>query len=341
MYIEKIIEDDISLSVEDLTSGDVNGAIERKLKQKYEGKCWDNAYIVKVVKILKRNGIPISHTLTDGQGRTNAQFMVEAVELVPGDILVGCKIIEIEKHSVILCEHEYANVTIGDKFISPKKGQMLFVQVDQSSYLTNEDKISVRSSPFVIDDRKIVYIPSGGGGGITTDEKLMLTRALERLAAAHSRVDGCSKSLVKFFEDLLYPYEKGSVSTTPKALTPKGAVLTNIETLARNMIAGKKFSTGAFVSHPATNMTTVQAYQLPENWTSKLLEGAEAEKKALGEMRSYIIDKTTYDVVLKVLYEHSIYLNVIADMCKVYHDEKIRKSHDNIWESYRRVKLQQ
>ena len=334
MRIEKIIEDDISLSTEDLTSGDINGTIMRKLKEKYEGRCWDNVYVLTVKSVVKRNAIKMSQSMIDGHGNTNAQFLVDAIELVPGDILVGCKIIEIEKHSVILCDHEYASVTIGDKFLSPKKGQMLFVQVDQSSYLTNEDKISVRSSPFVIDDKKLIYVMSDKTD-LSNDEKMMLEKALQRVDNAKARVSKQGKSTSDFFEDLLYPYKNGSTKTTPKKLTPKGSNLVDAVIIAKDMIAGKKTAHGAYLSHPAVNMTTSSIYQLPESWNEKLRESAAKEDIS----NTYVMDKTAYDVVLKVLYEHSIYLNAIADMCDTYATEKLRKSHDNIWESYRRIKI--
>jgi len=342
MITEKIIEDDISLTTAELTSGDINSVIENKIRKKYERKCWQNVYVVKVKEIIKRNAIKMAIDRIDGQGNTNAQFRVEAIEFAHGDVLTGCRVIDIIKDSKIICEREDAIVTFRDRFfISPKPDQILFVRVKRASYLTNQNKANVYGSPYVIDSKKkIIHIPTGETS-YAEDQKRLLSNVLKNVSIAQERIKKSKSTLVKFFEIMLYPYKDGSPADTPKKATPRGSTLIDIFDLAKDIASGKikKQSKAALMSHPAVNMSTMKMYQLPESWNEKLMEGAKAEKEVRSKLQTYVIDKSHFDIILNVLYEHIVFLNTVADLCEIYADDSLRKKHNNIWESYERVKI--
>jgi hypothetical protein len=338
MIIDKIIEDDISLTTAELTSGDINSVIEAKIRNKYEGKCWDNVYVIKFKKIIKRNAIRMSVDRIDGSGNTNAQFIVEANEFVPGDVIVGCSIVDIIKDSKIICERDDAVITLKDQFfISPKQNQTLFIRVENASYLANHTKASVYGAPYVIDTRIIIQIPASEN--YTEDQKKMIAHALGRVANEQERVSNCGAELVKFFEGVLYPYKGGNPRDTPKKTTPAGSTLIDMFAMAKDIVSGKikkvtgPGGSGALMSHPAVNSSTMKAYQLPAAWTEKLKD------TAVKGSDTYVIDKTQFDIIMKILYEHALYLHTIADLCIAYKDASIRKKHDNIWDSYDRIKI--
>lgn len=341
MIIEKIIEDDFSLTTEELTSGDINRVIESKIRRKYERKCWENVYIVKVIKIIKRNAIKMAIDRIDGQGNTNAQFLVEALQFGNGDVLTGCKIVDIVKDSKIICERSDAVITFRDRFfISLVPGQILFVRVKRSSYLTNQDKASIYGSPYVIDaKKKIIFIPTNETSYME-DQKRILAENIKRVTEAQERVKKCDTALVKFFENMLYPYKNGSPSETPKKVIPGGAVIVDAFALAKDIVSGKikKTTQAAMVAHPAIQASTMKIYQLPEAWTETLFKHAQLEKEE-SKMQMYITDKSQFDVILNIMYEHIVYLNTISELCVIYADSALRKKHDNIWESYERIKI--
>lgn len=341
MIIEKVIEDNVSLSTRELMSANIQQVILDKLRYKYEGHCWENAYIIRVIEIIKRSNIKMARDRLDGQGDTNAQFRVEAIIYPQGDVLTGCTINIINRYSNIVCEHEHAVVILKDNgyFLSPKVGQKITVMVQQSSYLTREEKVQIYSSPYTLDKRQVLYrIPALTS--ITDDQIKLLEISLGRVKSARAALDIVKKTSsesVKFFESTMYAYADTPDSILKKLKTP-GYNLMDLESTARDMVSGKIKSIGkagehlAYMRHPSTNMATSKIYELTKGWESGVA-------KMITIKPQNVSDKSLIDLITDVLNEHSIYLNMIASMSQIYDKVDMRKQHANIWESYTKQKV--
>ena len=338
MRIQKVIEDNISLSTAELFSGNIQQVILDKLKFKYERKCWDNSYVVEVVEILKRSSIKMARDRLNGQGDANVQFLVNAVVYPTGDILVGCVIDNILKHDRIICVQGDINITTAEGFfIDPKLGQLLTLQVVDVNYRQPDGTLMIYASPHLINKRPVLYkFPKMTS--FTRDQKDLLQMALTRLGDAHERFRKASRSAsVKFFEDKVYPYNETHAKVMAKLKTD-GYNIVNMEEISTNIVNGKIKSIGSenmlgYMKHPSISMSTPNVYELdPTKWESGV-------KKMIHMAPEKVVDKTFIDLAVSVLNEHSIYLNMIADMSEVYNTDEIRNKHENIWKSYVNVQL--
>jgi hypothetical protein len=341
MRIQKVIEDNVSLSTRDLTSGNIHQAIVNKLKAKYEGKCWDNAYIVEIVEILRKSSIKMARDRLEGQGDANVQFKVNAINYPEGDVLVGCRIDSIKRHNLIICEYENAVVVIGDDFfISPKNNQLITVQIETASYLTNKDEVMVYAKPYAVKMVSVIYKVLAVSS-FTDDMKKMLRVSLDRVNSARTIVEAAKKADIKFFTDIMYPYTE-NVDTVIGKIGSTGLKLVDMEKLANEIISGKvKGMSGSYgdsliyMKHPAINMTTPKIYELTSGWEASMQKIASFTVKDKSEgtkefrvKPDKVFDKTFIDLIVDTLNEYSIYLNMIANMARVYARTEIRDKHN-------------
>jgi hypothetical protein len=211
--------------------------------------------------------------------------------------------------------------------------------VQQSSYLTREDKVQIYSSPYMTDKRQVLYrIPALTN--VTDDQIKLLEISLERIKSARAALDTARKASgtsVSFFESTMYAYADAPDAVLKKIKTP-GYNLLDLESMAREMVAGKTKSVGkageylAYMRHPSTNMATTKIYELTKGWESGVT-------KMITIKPQNVSDKSLIDLMTDVLNEHSIYLNMIASMSQIYASADMRKQHANIWESYVKQKM--
>lgn len=127
MLSEKLFTFTIELTAKETYEGDE--IIMEKLR-KYEKKCMNNAYIVKIVKITHRTSKKITSWATDGSSNMDITCLAEVIEYHKGD-LVLCNIVFIEKSKLIFGKlTDVILIKISDVNLNIKTGAWIIVEVE-------------------------------------------------------------------------------------------------------------------------------------------------------------------------------------------------------------------
>ncbi len=325
----KKLEDIISLEPSELFK-DQDVAIMAKLSKKYENKCWANAFIVKVVRILLKGPTEISKNRTDGSADINLQFEVEC-ETFPAKSMIVCKIEGINEDKLMCKFNENTIVTcLGRKtLISPKAGQYIPVIVDRAEYITSRSKVSIRAQPFMVERNiNVTLYPAEE----FTDVAIEILRNI--LANSVKLVD---KSNVKFILDALYPYSEDPKKLLRHYISNDFSVMSLTE-IANQIVSGKLkgVAAGCVISHPVLPMQDATVFKLESKTVPK---GSNVFKKE-GNLTITKSPETTFSEMLatRLLLTNNMIVMMNA-MSEIYKTEVLINSHKNIWESYNKLKI--
>jgi hypothetical protein len=211
MLIKKIQETSIDLmSPQEIYHHDMDSLLMQKLSARYTGRCFQSIYILSIVRIIRRSSIRMTITRLDGSASVDVQYEVEGLVLNPGDVLHGCKIIEIHNNA-ITAEHKYVGIKL-QKNVTNKisqilqVGQTIPVIVQKVRYIPNQKNISMIATPYAptINEDPIYRIKSA----LKPEEveKLgMFTDQIDEELKLHGGIK--NEKAYMFFQDLMYPYK--------------------------------------------------------------------------------------------------------------------------------------
>jgi hypothetical protein len=219
----------------EIYSPDIQSIIMAKLVERYVNKCYQSMLITKIVRIIKYLELHLVSTRLDGAAYSDVQFEAEGIILIKGEIIHGCKVVDISTSSSILFEHKYVGGIVQPdpkKQVSKiiKKDQIIPVVVQSTRYNPNQSQITVRGTLYVpvVEQNTFYNITEVLSPGET--EKLsILQDELNDELKLHS--DMYESKNYEFFKELLYPYkttQKFTMSSTGKKFAVLDPTLENL-----------------------------------------------------------------------------------------------------------------
>jgi hypothetical protein len=304
MIIEKIfsVRLDFDKSSELYTSN-IDDTILRKLNHRFKNRCFKSSYIINIDKIIRRSPIMIHTDLFDGSGYTSVCFQAKVIVLAKGEILNGCKIVEIKKNG-ILAEHEFAVIKLHK--LSNNKitqvldiGNIIPVIIDYVRYLPNSDKISIVGIPYFPrkELNKIYRIKEP-----LEDQQLKIIEDTLYLIQQEEQkhIELKKKKSYQIFDDIMYPFkvtQKFGMSKLAKVLRFKPVKFTLEEF---NNLSGK------IAIYPTEEKCSNKTF-----YTSSSIE-------VPSENSLVTIDISAYNFIMSILNKYIIYLLGLRGMCETY-----------------------
>lgn len=112
MITTKIIETSVDLfNPSDIYRYDITPTIIKILEKRYVGHCFKAMLITRIVRIINNFDVVMVCNRLDGAGQVDVQVEVEGHVFIPGEILHGCRVIEM-RTNMIVAKHEYADIQI-------------------------------------------------------------------------------------------------------------------------------------------------------------------------------------------------------------------------------------
>lgn len=335
MRILQEYEIKLNLTSHDMYSGMLSDPafFMHHIREKFEGRCLDGTFIANIRAIQDRSMVSLDKNDLNGGGGICCVFRADAIVYPPDSILVGCEVSTIERDGRIICKYENAIIHLkGDKRFSPNKGDLIPVRVIRTGYPPGSLNMSIGAQPFYISPtfHMRLFKPTP----FTAEEKDLINRKLSEYNDVKVVYDACDQKLVKFFEDLFYPFQDpGVYSNKDKNKLP-------FET--RDIL--KLVTKHDFKADQPIVMSRHSA--IPKSDPSVLILDIETIRNL---PQSPLSDKTKLDMivtpmtygkaVLEMLSDHVSYLEFIARCCEVYNTEQIRKKHQKIWTIYTTIKI--
>lgn len=236
MYITKVLE--TSIDIKNVYDNNISATIKKILEQRYNKKCFQGIYIVKILDIIRRSRIKLSVDRLDGYGTMNVQFRVEGIILVKHNVVHGCKITEIFP-KMLTAESDYiASKIRKDNTITKilSVGQIVPLVIEQVRYIPNSTKISVISNVYVPKPIPLVMYRNRNRLSPTQVDKLhILIEQINEEEQSHTKFHKDKR--YTFFTDITYPYRTKmdfSKSKITKKFTKKELNLENIMNIEEN-----------------------------------------------------------------------------------------------------------
>ena len=211
MIITKIYNQKLDLT----NTVDIYGSIEKicmnALKNIFEGKCFQNTYILEIEKILRLSDVIISTSYLDVRGCVWVEFLAKALFYTENDLITNCKIRKkkedrvfatINNGEVFLMNHELLKMT--------QEGQIIPIRVKRAGYQPFKNSISIFAIPYVETPSVMNYIYVLNNIISPTNLKKIeiylntikdIKKKISDLKSPHSKY-------FKDFEQLFYPFKK-------------------------------------------------------------------------------------------------------------------------------------
>lgn len=310
MLTNKVFEVQVNLSdINDIISSDIDSVLLNKIKKNYENRCYKGCYISIIKDIINK-----SHGYVDKRNMQcgvtySVKFEAEVIIYEYLDIICNNTVENVTK-TRIECKSSktatYIN-TNGQDFSSLQVGQIIPIVVGKATYQPLQTTISINAFPFVpivVDD--VIYKIEK----LSEEEKKILTETLlEKIILEQRKLRIVSKDRLKFFISLLYPY------------TSKVNINTKLVKL-EDMLKMEAYGYISEMSIIDKNSHELVVY-----------------KNNVDDAKVIEIDAlTAYKVILNNYFK---YLRTINELCETYKDDKIFKSHENIFNLYKKYKLKE
>lgn len=333
MLIVKEYEVILNLSATELYRK-IDDIILEKLTNIFQNKCEKNSLIIKILKIIKRSGVYMTKTRLDGSGDVNVQFSAEAIVYNENDILTNCEVTRIEKGNKIICKHPYAIAIIRGSNIlqSLTEKQKIIVLVQNVRYLKNKDKIIVVGVPYTISNKFTIYatIPKISN----TEDIIILNKKIKEIDEEFKLYEKANKKMVKFFNDLFYPYKK---TISLEQLTHQSSKIKVLDfyNFSQQIIKKDTSISKIYIfRHPIIEKNTTNAFEVNEKDFESGIPGKILDTKLF---KIEIVEENITSVLLKLLNDYLSFIRMINELTEIYSENEI-ESHKNLWDTYNRYK---
>lgn len=209
--VKKTLETSVDLyKASDIYAPNVSAMLVEKLTERYVGKCYQSMLIQKIDSIIKYSETHMVDNRLDGAAYIDVQFVVEGLILVQGELLHGCKVVDITQSGVIVTHPNAGGLVMADakkqviKIL--KKDQIIPVNIQAARYNLNQPQITIRGTPYAPSIRTSVYYNITDI--MSPEETEKLSELMEELSvelSLHAKIS--SEKTYKFFEELVYPYK--------------------------------------------------------------------------------------------------------------------------------------
>jgi hypothetical protein len=306
MLTNKVFEVQINLTnINDIYSADIESVLLSKLKENYQNRCYKGCFIVNIIQILDRSHIYIDKRNLQCSTTISIKFEADVMIYEYLDIICNNTIENITK-ARIECKSGknaiYINVN-GQDFSSLQVGQIIPIVVGKATYQPLQSTISINAFPFVpilIDD--VIYKIDKLS---EEDKQILNSSIIEKITVEQKKLRMLSKDRLKFFTDLLYPFEN--------KINPDNSV--KLEDIL-------KLESSGYIS----------MLNILDNSEHMLAVYKDAQDDNL------VISTDPLTVYKVLLNNYFKYLRTIIELCETYKDDKIYNSHTNVFDLYKKYK---
>ncbi len=307
--VRKIIETTVDLfkSV-DIYAADVKKMITEKLIQRYVGKCFQSMLIQSITNIIRYSDTYLVDNRLDGAAYIDVQFEAEGLVFVKGEVLHGCKVVDITTTGVIV-SHKYAGGLLQSdpkkqviKII--KKDQLIPVIIQAARYTPNQNQITIRGIPYVtMDPSNVFYNITEVLSPADTDKVDALLAELSEEMKLHS---GMTSKSYEFFKELVYPYKTTQKFESSKLSEQFSKVGTELKSIL-------EINSGCIMSPVETYKSSgLSLYH---------------SKKSAGASYGLVIDSPLYPAILEIITKRLMYLRDLRGFAEQYDaQEKIQEN---------------
>lgn len=285
--------------------GDIDSICLHKLKEKYEGVCYKNTLIIKILKIIQRSHSRISKNSLEGSCIIDVKFEAKSVIYTNQEIITKCAITNVSKTGGLLLQSKYCSIYVKPHplLIVLKKGQYINVQVGKARYILNKTSIAINALPYFLTAEQNAPVYK-----IVSNIEPIVEEKLESLKKEQELFAQLNKDDVKYFTNLIYPYKK-----TPKF---PGWKKQNLFKWIQN---NKNIKTPIYVTRPDIINKEEPDFYVSDNYQENF------------------ITENANIILVQYLNDVEMHLKMIRQMIKIYPKDK-RKSYANLWNVYKQLK---
>lgn len=256
MIITKILETSVDLfEPDDIYALDVKKLLLQKLNERYSNKCFSSILITKVIDIIRYSDRIMVDNRLDGGAYVNVQFKVEGIILTKGEVLQGCKIVNIASFGVIVNHSHAVGIMTQDpqkKAISLiKKDQIIPIIVDDVRYNIGKSQITITCKPYTPQPfPEVLYNITEILSPEDTEKIDTILAELGEEEKRHETVK--SEKSYEFFKNLIYPYKtvrKFNLSPIGSTFKSVSLVLKDILEIRDGCITSSDITTNDFLVH--------------------------------------------------------------------------------------------
>jgi hypothetical protein len=325
MHITKILETTIDLiDPSEIYQHDIDRLITRKLNERYQNRCYQSILVLDVKKIIKRSSIKMVNNRLDGGAYVDVQFEVNGIILIEGEILHGCKIIEIHANAMT-AEHTYAGIKLqkevgGQISNILKVGQVIPIVVHNVRYIPYKPTISMIATPYIptIPDRQIYYNITSGLLPEQTEKLGFLIDQIEIEEKLHESIK--KQKQYDFFKDLLYPYK-----VNQKYEQHKHTVDLNLTPLSLDLKSMCKISSGIVI------------YPIEDNKYNKRFFWSDIEVDRTSS--DFIVNAELFLIMASFSNQYLLYLQALRGFVTTYNTPESMKPLMLYWRLCKNAKI--
>lgn len=335
------------------------------LNEKYVGKCYNGAFIIKIDNIINISSCSIITTNLECNGNINVQFVAKVRIFYPGEFIAG---VHIKKTQLsILGDYTedtddgiiktYIMIPMGVKFepsplkhsiLSIKENQRIPMRIIDVYHKCANSNPAIGATLLVCDQKYYKYIiTSPLSKNINTLIMPLMERIETEMQLRNSITDPDIQQNILFFESLLYSYQIDAKSakkiTIPSEKFPQWSGLDQIA-------SGSVSSSSSSGSGHQINILDF-AYSIIEGsvdsvigtWSRPLFIAKSSPMAIYEADITEIRDDITLEegnpdtVFIRYLKDILDYLTIIRKMSEYYTDNAMIMAHKNIWDAMREV----
>ena len=197
MIIIKLLEASIHIKSDKMFSK-LEEIVMHELSTTYIGKCFQNAYIVSINRVIKHSEVRVDSNNIDGSGIIDVIFETTAIIYMPGEVLVG-KIVHIDPAGFAILKTDNTIITTNISTAKLYSKDMLIpVRVVKAAYTPMSDDIVVNAKLFTRSIQQQMYWNANGTINISLYMKFinLCNAILDKLSKQDDKI-------VAFFYELL------------------------------------------------------------------------------------------------------------------------------------------
>jgi hypothetical protein len=340
------------------------------LNEKYVGKCYNGAFIIKIDNIINISSCSIITTNLECNGNINVQFVAKVRIFYPGEFISG---VHIKKTQLsILGDYTeetedgtiktYIMIPMGVKFepsplkhsiLSIKENQRIPMRIIDVYHKCANSNPAIGATLLVCDQKYYKYvITSPLSKNINTLIMPLMERIETEMQLRNSITDPDIQQNILFFESLLYSYQIDAKSAKKINITSeKFPQWSGLEQIASS--SGSSSGSGSSSSGSSSHQINILdfAYSIIEGkvdsvigtWSRPLFIAKsspmaiyEADVTEIGD--DITLEEGNPDTVfIRYLKDILDYLTIIRKMSEYYTDNAMIMAHKNIWDAMREV----
>lgn len=308
MIITKIYQTTLDIP-SSLMYSDVDKTIIGLLELKFKNKCFKKSFIITIDRIINRTGIEISKQDLSANGYVDVVFEATAEVYDKGEIIPDCKIININKIGIITGKTSICGIRMKNNNLhSLQKDQIIPIVVHDIIHQLGANPI-ISATPFIPTKQNEIYKIWDTN---ENHENLLIISQINKL---ESDIELLDKKKVNYFKNLIYPYlnkKKGEAEFKASNNKHNKWSIKNLKTEPINGI----------ISYPSY-LTLTPCIVKYDHFT----EGSTPPIVASSKEIEALFLKRYWNM-----------LNLLYNMCVMYDNDQIMKSHSNIWSLYNKFK---